>query len=235
MSADDSVTGFSLFVLCHDFGRRGRAMARSLARRAESDLPLELTVFYHRTEDAQLVTEGALDGPAPTLLRLIPVPPGDILRRAMLFSRAHRMHGLSHTVFCDSDLWFPPAFWKQYAAAIRGESPGYWSCCVMNIPWDSSETFVDQWTAITPEALEAEAEGRRYDKYGGQVGHFQCIPRELVEYPSNQRAGVSETDLEFSKIAITQSACRRDERRLGPRAYHFDHPPVWEGTHGLQL
>jgi len=228
-------TGFSLFVLCHFFGRRGRAMARSIAHRADRDFPLELTVFYNRAEDAHHVAEGALDGPSPPTLRLIPVPAEEILRRAILFSRAHRMHELSHTVFCDADIWFPPDFWGRYAEAIRAQDPGYWSCRVMNIPRDVSETFVDQWTSITPEGLEAKAAGRRYDTYAGQVGHFQCIPRDLANYPADPRAGVSQTDLEFSRLAIARSACRRDERRIGPCAYHFDHPPVWEGTGGVEL
>ncbi len=228
--------GFALFMLCHHFGRRGRAMARSLARQVNCPVPLQLNVFYHRAEDAKLIEEGAADGPTPLRLRLIPVPECRILQRALLFSEAHTLHDLPYTVFCDADLWFPPEFWAEYVSSLGGEPPGYWSCRVMNIPMPHAEEFAVQWAEITREKLDTVAAGRRHDWYSGQVGHFQCIPRELAIYPPDPRVGVETSDLAFSKLAIERSVHRRTERRIcRVGAYHLDHPPSWHGTGGIQL
>ncbi len=211
-------------------------MARSLARQEGFKLPIHLTVFHNRPEDARFVAEGAADGPSSPSLTFIEVPDERIMQRALHFSEAHRMHGLSHTVFFDVDLWFPPGFWAAYASVLATESPGYWSCRVMNIPYPESEAFVNQWTEITQERLEGVAAGRRLDQYGGKVGHFQCIPRNLAVYPADPLQAVHSVDLAFSATAIERSIERRSERRISRTpAYHFDHPQSWEGTRGIQL
>jgi hypothetical protein len=232
----NAAKGFSLYALCHHFGLRGRAMARSLACQAGCSVPLELTVFFSRTEDARLVEEGATDGPRPPLLRMIEVPRERIMQRAMHFSGAHEMHDLSHTVFFDADLWFPPEFWAAYALAVESESPGYWSCRVMDVPSSDCDAFVQRWKEITEERLKQVTTGRRLDFQAGKAGHFQCIPRDLAAYPPDPAPSVIKTDLAFSAAAVDRSYDKRTDRRISKvPAYHLDHPYSWEGTGGLQL
>ncbi len=230
------VTGFALFTLCHSFGRRGRAFARSIARQSGCPAPLALTVFYSRPEDGRQVAQGFGEDLPREALTLCRVPEELAMRRGLHFAQAHTMHRLSHTVFVDADLWFPPTFWKEYTAAVESETVGYWSCRVMNVPLPSAEGFVDRWEEIAPEALDAVARERRLDRYAGKVGHFQCIPRDLLQYPADPRPAVHSVDLAFSKVAIEQSVDRRSERRISRiPAFHFDHPPSWEGTGGIDL
>lgn len=211
-------------------------MARSLALQVDCPVPLALTVFHARPEDKELVAEGVVLPFSPVIIAFCEVPRERILQRALHFSEAHRMHSLSHTVFLDSDLWFPPTFWAAYAAAVEAETRGYWSCRVMNVPPPEAEGFVERWAEITPEALDAVARERRLDRYGGKVGHFQCIPRDLNEYPADPLPAVHTVDLAFSKAAIQRSVDRRSERRISRTpAYHFDHPHCWEGTGGIEL
>jgi len=230
------ISGFTLFALCHHFGRRGRAMLRSLAQQVQCPVPLKIFIYYCRTEDAQLLLEGAAAGPSPLALELLRTDPARILQRAMHFSRAQDLSQYSHSVFCDADLRFPPTFWSEYVEAIKSEEPGYWSCRVMNVPWPGSEVFVEKWMEVGLPHLERATTGRHRDDYAGHVGHFQCIPRNLLVYPADPRPSVDKIDLEFSKAAIERSQSRRRERRLGrPSVYHLDHPPSWSGTGGLQL
>jgi hypothetical protein len=230
------VTGFALFVLCHYFGRRGRAMARSLAGQVGCPVPLELWVFHSRPEDAALLEEGLAEGPFRLSMTKIQVPPDRIMQRAVHFSEAHQMHGLSHTVFIDADLWFPPDFWARYVAAIEGETPGYWSCRVMNIPYLLAESMLNGWMEISLEKLDQVATGRRLDEQAGRAGHFQCIPKDLTPYPSIPVQSVGHTDTAFSKAAIDLSMNKRTDRRISDvPAYHLGHPRFWEGTRGVEL
>ena len=229
-------TGFGLFMLCHFFGRRGRATARSIARQEGCSFEMELTVFYSRGKDLQLLREGLEEGAGRPRLRPVKIPESEILKRALHFSRAHGMHCLSHTVFLDADLWFPQDFWKEYASAVRAESRGYWSCRVMNIPRSSAESFVAKWDEVTADELEKCSDGRRLDRYGGRVGHFQCIPRGLATYPQDHQQGVQQLDLAFAEAAVARSVDQRHERRISRvPAYHLDHPNSWEGTGGIEL
>jgi hypothetical protein len=236
LAKEPPITGFSLFVLCHHFGRRGRAMVSSIAKQRDCPVPLHLNVFYSRAEDAHLIVDGAVDGPAPPRLTLIHVPENRIMQRAMHFSEAHLMHTLSHTVFCDADLWFPPLFWRSYAEALRAESMGYWSCRIRDIPYEPSEAALEQWRDLAESDLEGRVSNIRHDVWQGSVGVFQCIPRTLVAYPQDSRSSVEGMDLRFSELAKQQSLNHRLERRVGSLyAYHFNHPPCWTGTGGVQL
>jgi hypothetical protein len=229
------VTGFSLYTLCHFFGRRGRAMASSLARQEGCDIPLQLTVFYSRPEDARHVLEGVVDGPHPPRVTFEYVAPGDALKKAQHYSKAQDMHALSHTVFVDADLWFPPHFWKEYAAVLNRHEPGYWSCRVMNVPFQTAEDLVVDWTHLSAERLALHASGERYGYANGSVGHFQCIPRILEVYADDGVAAVNRTDTRFSAGAIARSGDPRVERRIGSAvAYHLDHPWCWTGTGGAE-
>jgi len=211
-------------------------MARSIAQQIGCSIPIELAVFYNRAEDATLLAEGATLGPNPPKLTLVHVRDQDILRRALLFSEAHRIHTHSHTVFADADLWFPPTFWATFAQALAVEKPGYWSCRVLNIALEKMEKHLEQWQNISEDRLNADVEGTRYDAYAGQVGHFQCVPRDLLEYPATKMIGVEQVDLSFAKLAVSRSQDTRSERRIGTvPAYHLDHPPSWKGTGGVQL
>lgn len=232
----EPITGFSLFALCHFFGLRGRAMVHSLASQTGCDVPIRLTVFYNRQADADLLLEGALGAQASLDLRVVHVPAEKVLQRAMHFALAGTMHDLSHTVFCDMDLWFPPPFWAEYLSALRVQPRGYWSCRVMNVPLPEANRYVNQWGTITEGALKERDVGRRYDCHTGHAGNFQCIPRGLVSYPADPRVGVEGVDLEFAKLAIEHSESKAVERRLGKIcAYHLDHPMSWFGTGGAQL
>lgn len=115
-----TATGFALFTLCHYFGRRGRAMVRSLAQQRGCPVPLQLNVFYCRPEDADFIREGVGGASAQPRLRMVQLPGERIMQRALHFAEAHRLHDLSHSVFFDSDLWFPPTFWERYYQAING-------------------------------------------------------------------------------------------------------------------
>lgn len=228
-----TVTGFSLFMLCHDFGRRGRSMACSLARQVDLEVPIYLTVLHCNPEDAHLVGEGAAEGPTPLSVRFVQIDEGRILRRALLFSECKAAQPVSHVVFLDADLWFPPEFWREYTRALRGELPGYWSCRVMNIPFPLSEEFIDGWRDLDARRLEEASDGRRLDSYGGRVGHFQCIPSGLVRYPADPLPAVHTVDLAFAADAVARSEDQRFERRIcRVGAFHFDHLHSWEGTNG---
>ena len=132
------VTGFDIFVLCHNFGRRARAMAHSLSAQVAAP-SLRLTVFYSRAEDQDYIRQGALAGPSPVFLQFVQVEQDVVMQRAIHYSRIAASPDHSHTVFMDADLWFPPTFWRQYADSLARELPGYWSCKVLNIPYDLSE------------------------------------------------------------------------------------------------
>ncbi len=232
----EEITGFSLFLLCHYFGRRARAMLHSLACQSGCPAPLQLFVFHARKEDADLVLEGAASGPNRPLIHLLEIPSDGIMQRAVHFSKAQEMHDFSHTVFCDADLWFPPTFWSAYTQALGEEPPGYWSSKVLNVPWPRSETVLEEWSEIRCEHLEQSSTGPHREEYFGRVGHFQCIPRTLATYPANPRFGVESSDLLFSSLAITRSASLQVERRISRSLiYHLDHPFSWEGTGGVQL
>jgi len=210
-------------------------MARSLSWQKGCSIPFHLFVFYNAGEDARLVLEGLSEGPRPPTVTMIHVPAERVLQKALHFSQAHTMHSFSHTVFVDADLWFPPEFWAEYVSALSGESPGYWSCRVMNIPLPGAEGFINDWKGISQCQLGGATEGRRYDRYSGHVGHFQCVPRDLMAYPPDPRPSVDTVDLLFSEAAIALSSNRRVERRIGRiGAYHMDHPPSWNGTNGVQ-
>lgn len=234
---DGPATGFSLFTLCHNFPRRCRAMLNSLVSQKGCPVPIELTVFYNAAEDVAVLTEGLRGAKGePPLLTLRQVPADSIMQRALLYSAAHDLHGLSHTVFVDADLWFPPEFWQTYTEAINGEVPGYWSCRVMNVPYTEAEGCLARWETLKESDLRGVSNGRRWDKFRGRVGHFQCVPRGLVPYPAIALNAVCETDLEFSRMAVERSGDKRSERRIcAVPAYHLDHPEVWYGTRGQQL
>jgi len=211
-------------------------MVRSLSRQQDLTVPIHLIVFHHRAEDAQLLQDGFVDAPSTLTLKFVPLPENRILQRALHFSEAHRMHSLSHTVFFDSDLWFPPSFWSGYAEALSCELPGYWSCPVLELPLSKAELLLEDWNTLTQHRLEGLSTGPRYARHGGKVGTFQCIPRGLVDYPADPRASVAGLDIRFAEVALDHSLDRRDERRIGKiPAYHFDHPHSWEGTGGVQL
>lgn len=228
-----NVTGVSLFALCHNFGRRARAMMRSLSHQIACPVPIHVTIFYSRPQDAELIREG-VSGPLEYELKQI--PSDLIMRRGIHFSKAHKMHDLSHTAFFDVDLWFPPTFWVNFVGELSGRTPGYFSCRVMNIPWPAAEVQVDAWRKIDRKTLDPLVNKVRNDPFRGRAGSFQCIPRDLAVYPADPRPSVDQVDLTFSDLAIPRSETKVEDWRVGKsNVYHFDHPMVWSGTEGRQL
>ncbi len=210
-------------------------MAHSLSIQEGCKVPLHLTVFYNRPEDARLVFEGAMAGPNPPQLTFVRVPSDEVLRKAKHYSRAQDMHALSHTVFVDADLWFPPGFWKDYAAELGDHPAGYWSCRVVNVPFQSAETLMSEWSNLSEKRIAPHVSGERYGYANGSVGHFQCIPRHLEVYRDDGISAVNRTDTRFASNAIERSADPRIDRRLGVlTAYHLDHPWCWTGTGGAE-
>lgn len=227
------VTGVSLFALCHNFGRRARAMMRSLSYQIACPVPIKVTIFYSRPQDAALIREG-VSGPLEYELKQIPAD--QIMKRGLHFSKAHEMHDLSHTVFFDVDLWFPPTFWVGFVGELSRRTPGYFSCKVMNIPWPISEVNVDDWKNIDARSLERLVDKVRNDPFRGRAGSFQCIPRDLAVYPADPRPSVDYVDLMFADLAIPRSETKVEDWRVDKvHVYHFDHPMVWAGTDGRQL
>jgi hypothetical protein len=225
------VTGFHLFALCHRFGLRGRAFARSLAEQRDNPYRLHLTVFYSEPEDASLVLEGATSGGRPPVVTFIHVPEERIMQRALLFMIAQASSDCSHTVFLDCDLWFPPQYFRNFGDALSREAAGYWSCYVKDIERERADRFVESWREITADLLETASCGPRHDGWKGKVGHFQCIPTGLVAYPEDHIHAVNRADEVFARKALERSQDDRDERRIGAiAAYHFDHPSCWSGT-----
>lgn len=211
----EGLTGFAIFTLCHHFGRRARAMARSLALQVQFEVPICLTVFHQNAKDRDAIEQGLSTQSRRLGVRFIEIRGEAIMQRAVHFSDAHRMHTFSHTVFMDADLWFPPNFWMCYASAIASRPAGYWSCSIMDIPLSRAEALADQWEQITHETIRSFSVSRRHDSYQGRVGTFQCIPRALTNYPTSSIMGVGGTDLTFSEVAVAHSADSTSERRIG--------------------
>lgn len=229
------VSGFSLFVLSHNFGRRARAMVRSLALQESCPVPIHLTVFYSNQGEANLINEGRINGFDFPHVRLVRIDNKRIMQRAMHYSTAN--HSLSHTVFCDADLWYPGDFWRKYTEAVQAAASGYWSCQVLDIPFERAEQVVqnDQWEGIRRELLDPLSSGIRNDGYQGRVGVFQCIPKDLLQYPEDLRHSVETLDLVFSDKALELSEDKRPDRRIGlVPAYHLGHPYTHYGTDGEQ-
>ena len=129
------------------------------------------------------------------------------------------------------EIWVPPGFFANYGNALENESPGYWSTLVMNTPLKSCEGLLEKWASLSEQHLAAAAEGIRHDGFNGTVGHFQCVPKDLVRYAEDQIHAVNRADEVFSKTAITMSSYKLSHRRIGTcRLYHFDHPSCWTGT-----
>ena len=229
--ARTNVTGFHLFVLCHRFGMRGRAFANSVSSQDNNPYHLHVTAFYCEPEDAHLIAEGTAAGNSPVELTFTHIPEHRVMQRALHFHQAKYDQDCSHVVFTDCDLWFPPSFFADYGKALEHESPGYWSTCVMNIPQDSCDRFLEEWDSLSEECLADAAEGVRHDGFNGTVGHFQCVPAQLVRYAEDQICAVNRADEVFSKTAIAASDDKRRDRRIGPcPLYHFDHHSCWTGT-----
>jgi hypothetical protein len=226
-----TVTGFQLAVLCHRFGRRGRAFAYSLASQQLTDVRLRLTVFYCCPEDAALVSEGCFRGRNPPDLHLIRISQQRIMERAMHFAKVELDPSYSHTVFLDADLWFPSNFWQQYALALEHERPAYWSCRLLNIEDSQAERLIETWDCLTVDNLQNVSNGIRHDGFNGLVGHFQCIPTGLLQYPEDTIPAVNRGDESFSSRALAAAPDGRTDRRIGPAyAFHLDHPFCWSGT-----
>lgn len=210
-------------------------MARSLAQQMDCPVRLTLTVFYSRKEDGDRILEGASDGPCPPATRLIQLAPSLVSDRATRYSFAVKGHCHSHAVFCDADLWYPPRFWNAYLLALASESPGYWSCRVLNLPYAAAEECVEGWMAVPRDRLASLAVGRRHDEQAGRSGHFQCVPRSTL------RAALADayetlSASEFSRRAVSRSCDLRKERRIGAvEAYHMDHPYCPDGTAGVEF
>jgi hypothetical protein len=225
---------FHLIGLCHRFGRRARAFAHSLATQASTDVQLHLTVFYSDASDARLILEGATSGRRSPEISLIRVPPETIMQRAIHFAHARIDDSCSHTVFLDTDLWFPQTFWQDYSEALDLEVPGYWSCRVKEIDARPADLLVDAWAGLTVETLEAVSVGVRHDSFNGMVGHFQCIPTRLLPYPADAIRAVNRADEIFAVRAVALSRDGRPDRRIGKTsAFHLGHPFCWAGTSAL--
>lgn len=233
--AGKRVTGFNLYTTCHGFGRRGRAMASSLARQEGCPVPLRLVAYYSRPEDAALIVEGIAAGPLPPPLTLVSVNPERVAKRALQISSGEDGRQYSHAVFCDADLWFPPRFWAEYVDALESEELGYWSCRVMNVPYPSSEVYVAQWATLGRDRLDGVTAGRRWDEHRGKGGPFQCVPRGLISDNERARMRGPQSVHALSRLAIERSGNKRSERRVCKLpAYHLDHPICWAGTGGIQ-
>jgi hypothetical protein len=228
------VRGFHLVALCHRFGLRGRAFATSIAQQVSNPYPIVLTVFYNEPHDADLILQGALKGADTPGINFVRVPSEHIMRRASHYFGTVPDPRCSHTVFLDADLWFPPHFWRTYGEAIGREAPGYWSCRVTNIKLDGANELITRWCDLSEEVILSYQAGERHSSYQGRVGHFQCIPSGLVEYPNSDFYGVNRWDEVFAERALHHSIDKRSERRIGTcPAYHFDHPWCWTGSNDL--
>jgi len=218
----DRLTGFSIFVLCHRYGARGRAMLRSLALQSDDAPAFNVAVYYARQRDAEMLIEGAgLD----VDLQLIQVPESKVIYRAQHFSKAKP--DKPYTIFVDSDLWFPPTFLAKYAQEIESRPLGYWGAWVKNVEWEKSEPLLARWQSLTETDMAPfDIPGWRFDSCAGRVGHFQCIPTGLVRYPWWPEPGTDVQDGVFAQRALDKSvdAGLSPDRRIGPTVFHFDHP-----------
>jgi hypothetical protein len=211
-------TGFHLVILCHRFGRRGRAFAASLARQILNPYEMRLTCFYSEEQDAHYLLEGASSGNSPLVVTTVRVPPDRIMQRAIHFSSVRHEDRCSHVVYLDGDLWFPPDFWRCYGHALAQESPGYWSAHVMETPTETAERLTDDWQHLTEKHFRRHSEGPRHDRFAGKVGHFQCVPRELANYPQDPIQAVNQS-----------FQANRPRQRLQHRVDHvvIDHLPAY--------
>jgi hypothetical protein len=148
-------TGFHLVILCHRFGRRGRAFAASLARQILNPYEMRLTCFYSEKQDVRCLLEGASSGNSPLVVTTVRVHPDRIMQRAMHVPSVRHEDRCSHVVYLDGDLWFPPDFWRCYGHALAQEPPGYWSAHVMETPTETAERLTDDWQHLTVRASRA--------------------------------------------------------------------------------
>ncbi len=224
------VTGFNLIFLCHKFSRRGARFIQSLWNQDEHCPPLLLTGFYADDADAAALLPLATEHSGKHKLQLFQADPERVMERSVLFSMVTPPEHISHGVFTDCDLWFPPDFWGSYAAALRQKAYGYWGSYVLHIPYDKAEDLLAMQNPTEDEYLSRVQE-IRYPKQQGGVGHFQCVPRDLCQYPAHRFASVSKIDDAFAQWALDRSEDKNPERRLLSRAaYHLGHPYAWEGT-----
>lgn len=225
-----NVTGFSLIFLCHKFSRRGARFLQSLWNQDETCPPLLLTGFYADDADAAALLLAKGPHSSRHRLELFQADPERVMERSVLFSMIEPPEHISHAVFTDCDLWFPPDFWGSYAIALRQKSFGYWGSYVLHIPYDEAEVLLKM-ESPGEEEYHKRVQEIRYPKQQGGVGHFQCVPRELCKYPAHRFASVSKVDDAFAQWAIGKSVDKIPERRLESRAaYHLGHPYSWEGT-----
>ncbi len=237
------VTGFHIVTMAHRFGLRARAMIQSICVQPRAtEHGTTLTVFYADDADKSLIQEvkTARGNKVPDE-HFVKVPltgeGNDILYRAALFHSSASFGRHSHTIFADSDLWFPPKFFSDYAAALEAEKSGYWSAYVHNVMRPGvNELVKNDWRDLTVEKLEKHRQPMtkefpyRYDDKKGRVGHFQCIPTGLLKYPCDQFKGMAFADFQFAEQAIALSEDKREERRIGPPIYHLDHSKAYHGA-----
>lgn len=230
------VSGFVIWAMCYKFEKRLRLFLKSLYEQQDMSVPIYLNLFIENgiqlPDSMPLDYEKKVDRVYSHVTRS---SREQLLRRAELFSLHldEDDHTLSHTIFTDCDLWFPPQFFNQYAKAIDAEAPGYWSACVKDILPDDADLLVDAWQKVDSDTMERYAlPGYRYDHGHGTAGHFQCVPTMMASYPDTKIHGVSQADHQFANWAISESADKRIERRISEScpAYHLGHPYSWEGT-----
>lgn len=216
------MTSYHLVTLCHNYGRRTRAMAYSLNHCDLTDISLTWTIFYSRQEDYDMIKQEIGNVKASFIRK----PVEEILRRSIYY---HELpdQPCDYTAYVDGDLWFPKNFWIRFTESLKDEDPGYWACPAINIPKEHAEELVDNYKSITPLTF-VEYSTLRWNQFIGLCGTFQCIPTGFLRYPKVTGDGVFESDLVFAEEAVQLSRDKRDDRRIGSPAYHFDHSDWYE-------
>ena len=231
-----SITGYHLAILCHKFRNRGRRFVSSILLQEDFTLPRHLTIFYCDPKD-----RAALESVADKLdnvqynnltLEFSCVPETKVMERSSWFSRLKNTEHLSHVVYTDCDLWFPPLFWKDHTESLEQLTPGYWSTYVWEIAYDHAEEFVHDTRIIKEGDLRRLTTYYRHNSCQGAVGHFQCVPISMSNYPCKYGLkSVAQMDHTFFKQALAMSSDKTKERRIGTvPAYHLGHPLCWKGT-----
>lgn len=227
------VRDLNIVFMCYRFGRRLQPFMLSLLnQRAIQGINLHVTFYYERDEDCRAMTDvlnigGCADHTIYFEKRT------EVLKRAKLFaSHVVPSDRISHVIFTDCDLWFPPFFLRHYINTLQTHPQGYWSTYIKEIEEADAEMLLHVWRDLDEDTLRPYASRHpRYNTGMGMAGHFQCVPRELCEYPCGEEQTVEIYDHKFALWAVERSLNKQTDRRIGEvPLYHFGHPFSWHGT-----